>query len=447
MKKMKQFISLCLLVFIISMTFVPFSAKAEPLILNIPAPVVDQLYIGDDYITGTLQQEIPMHYPGNGAFVFLNNRQYNIFDYTVENDTYFRLKLPKTLEAGDTLNYFAITGNVLDPIAYPGQESYKMAGPFTPIEKAKIQVNYLDEANQPLVNSETLTGKLGESYTTSPKAIQGYQLKTTPANATGAFTTNTDVIEVNYLYEKIPAQGENITVQYIDETTNQEIAETETLSGELGEQYQSEAKIIDGYELSETPENQSGTFTNDAQTVIYKYTKIAAPNVAQAVTVNYKDTEGKELTKPIILTGSLGETFETETKTFTGYTLTKLPANKNGTFTTDIQVVNYLYTKNEDSNTTTPDKDKQLTPAVAPNNTLKPEEQTKRIAEKAIQATKQSITKRIAKKPVQTTNQSITKAESSLPATGDSNSKFPLIIGSLLILGTGYFFISRKKAK
>lgn len=56
---------------ILSITFHPFSAKAAPLMLNLPAPQVDQLYIGDDYITGKLQQEVPMHYPGNAAYVLL----------------------------------------------------------------------------------------------------------------------------------------------------------------------------------------------------------------------------------------------------------------------------------------------------------------------------------------------------------------------------------------
>lgn len=210
---------------ILSITFNPFSAKAAPLMLNLPEPQVDQLYIGDDYITGKLQQEVPMHYPGNAAYVLFNNKQYNITDYTVENDVNFRLKLPKTLEAGDTLNYFTITGNVLDPVAYPGQESYKLAGPFTPIEKANIQVNYVDETNQTLATSDTLSGKLGETYTTSPKAIDGYQVKETPTNATGTYTTNTETIQVNYVYEKTAVEGANVSVEYIDEATNESIAQ------------------------------------------------------------------------------------------------------------------------------------------------------------------------------------------------------------------------------
>lgn len=417
-QKRKLFISFILLFSIVSMTLAPFSAKADPLMLNIPAPQVDQLYIGDDYITGQLQQEVPMHYPGDGAFVFLNNKQYNFFDYTVENDTYFRLKLPKTLESGDTLNYFAITGNVLDPVAYPGQESYKMAGPFTPIEKAKIQVNFVDESNQPLDSAETFTGKLGENYSTTPKTIDGYQLKTTPSNATGVYTTNTEVIEIDYVYEKIPAQGENVTVQYIDEATNEELTQSVILSGQIGASYQSEPKDIDGYELIEIPTNQAGTFSADAQTVVYKYKKENTQIViVENVTVTYKDTEGNTLAEPIILSGDLGASYESEEKSFAGYTLTTQPTNKAGVFTANAQEVNYVYTKNKDNNSVTP---------VEP---IKPKEKTKKIS----------------KNVTHPSNKSNIDSQISLPKTGDSSSKLPLIIGISLIIGASYIVNTRKK--
>ncbi|MBC1489233.1 MucBP domain-containing protein [Listeria sp. FSL L7-1485] len=489
-QRRKLYISFLLLFSIVSMTLVPYTAKAAPLMLNIPAPQVDQLYIGDDYITGTLQQEVPMHYPGNGAFVFLNNKQYNVFDYTVENDTYFRLKLPKTLEAGDTLNYFAITGNVLDPVAYPGQESYKMAGPFTPIEKAEIQVNYLDEASQPLTNSDTLKGKIGESYTTTPKAIDGYQLKITPNNATGTFTTNTEVTEVNYVYEIAPSIGENVTVQYIDEATNQAIAQSETLTGNIGASYQAAAKTIDGYELAETPSNQSGIFSADAQTVIYKYKKVTPPAIAQDITVTYQATDGKTLMGPIILTGNLGTSYETEAKSFVGYTLTKKPANSTGTFTTEAQSVHYIYEKTkpivaEDVTVSYEDTNGNVlsdsiilkgnvgeifeteaksfvgyTLTKQPTNKIgtfttsaqdvlyvytKNKDNAKIIPREPLKLT--GIASKSTEKANLATSQSLTKMPNSLPKTGDTSSNTPLIIGIILIIGAGYMITARKKIK
>ncbi|EKM9527110.1 MucBP domain-containing protein [Listeria monocytogenes] len=419
--KKKTLFIFILFMTILSLTFQPFSAKAEPLMLILPAPQVDQLYIGDDYITGKLQQEVPMDYPGDAAYVLFNNKQYNITDYTVENNVNFRLKLPKTLEAGDTLNYFTITGRVIDPVAYPGQESYTLAGPFTPIEKAKLQVNYVDEANQTLATSETMSGKLGESYVTTPKTIDGYQVKETPTNATGTYTTNTETIQVNYIYEKTVAEGANVSVEYIDEATNESIAPTEMLSGKIGEPYQAEPKEIAGYELSQTPSNQQGAYTDQSQSVIFKYKKIEPPvKVAKDVTVTYKDTDGKQLADPVILKGDIGTTFETEAKTFKGYKLTKTPSNQSGLFTSDSQEVEYVYSK--DSAIITP-----VTPVNPATPTVPSKNSSKKTTTKTVNQTGE------------------TTATTALPKTGDSNNNLLLIIGVSLLIGGVYMFTTRRK--
>ncbi|EAG8684755.1 invasin LmiA [Listeria monocytogenes] len=420
---------------ILSITFNPFSAKAAPLMLNLPAPQVDQLYIGDDYITGKLQQEVPMHYPGNAAYVLFNNKQYNITDYTVENDVNFRLKSPKTLEAGDTLNYFTITGNVLDPVAYPGQESYKLAGPFSPIEKANIQVNYVDETNQTLATSDTLSGKLGETYTTSPKAIDGYQVKETPTNATGTYTTNTETIQINYVYEKTAVEGANVSVEYINEATNESIAPTETLSGKIGTTFQAEVKEIDGYELSQVPSNQSGTYTDQTQSVIFKYKKITTPvEVAKDVTVTYKDTKGNQLADPVILKGDIGSTFETEAKSFKGYKLTKTPSNHSSVFTSDSQEVEYVYSKD----------DAVITPPVTPVNPDKPIiNPVKPVNPATSTVPNKNISKKNTTKTVNQTGKTSTALQ--LPKTGDSENNLPLIIGVSLLISGVYIFTTRRK--
>ncbi|EAF1438963.1 LPXTG cell wall anchor domain-containing protein [Listeria monocytogenes] len=419
--KKKTLFIFILFMTILSLTFQPFSAKAEPLMLILPAPQVDPLYIGDDYITGKLQQEVPMDYPGDAAYVLFNNKQYNITDYTVENNVNFRLKLPKTLEAGDTLNYFTITGRVIDPVAYPGQESYTLAGPFTPIEKAKLQVNYVDETNQTLATSETMSGKLGESYVTTPKTIDGYQVKETPTNATGTYTTNTETIQVNYIYEKTVAEGANVSVEYIDEATNEIIAPTEMLSGKIGEPYQAEPKEIAGYELSQTPSNQQGAYTDQSQSVIFKYKKIEPPvKVAKDVTVTYKDTDGKQLADPVILKGDIGTTFETEAKAFKGYKLTKTPSNQSGLFTSDSQEVEYVYSK--DSAIITP-----VTPVNPATPTVPSKNSSKKTTTKTVKQTGE------------------TTATTALPKTGDSDNNLLLIIGVSLLIGGVYMFTTRRK--
>ncbi|MBA5760420.1 MucBP domain-containing protein, partial [Escherichia coli] len=72
-------------------------------------------------------------------------------------------------------------------------------------------------------------------------------------------------------YEKTAVEGANVSVEYTNEATNESIAPTETLSGKIGTTFQAEVKEIDGYELSQVPSNQSGTYTDQTQSVIFKY--------------------------------------------------------------------------------------------------------------------------------------------------------------------------------
>ncbi|HHT6753079.1 TPA: MucBP domain-containing protein, partial [Listeria monocytogenes] len=130
------------------------------------------------------------------------------------------------------------------------------------------------------------------------------------------------------------------TVQYKD-TTGVVLADSITLSGNVGENYTTTAKTIDGYSLTTTPTNSNGTFSTNPQTVTYTYKK---DPIAQPVTVNYIDTDGKTIAPTETLSGNVGENYTTTAKTIDGYSLTTTPANANGTFSTNPQTVTYTYT-------------------------------------------------------------------------------------------------------
>lgn len=97
------------------------------------------------------------------------------------------------------------------------------------------------------------------------------------------FKPDTSVSEYDYLgyihssnnHESpvVPEKKEGtVLVHFVDENGNT-IAQDETLSGKIGEQYKSEAKTITGYILKEVPENATGTFTDQPQEVTYVYEK------------------------------------------------------------------------------------------------------------------------------------------------------------------------------
>ncbi|EAD0693680.1 LPXTG cell wall anchor domain-containing protein [Listeria monocytogenes] len=205
-----------------------------------------------------------------------------------------------------------------------------------------VTVNYIDTDGKTIAPTETLSGNIGENYTTTPKTIQGYTLTTTPANAKGSFSTEAQII--NYIYEKNPDLAQPITVDYRS-STGQKIAKSEVLTGNIGESYSTQPKTIAGYTLTTTPPNAKGTFTTNAQTVTYVYTPIAIS--ALPVTVNYLDENGKEIADSVVLNGRVGEAYNTLAKEIDGYTLIKTPTNANGVFTAEAQSIDYIYRKNK----------------------------------------------------------------------------------------------------
>ena len=64
------------------------------------------------------------------------------------------------------------------------------------------------------------------------------------------------------------------------------------------------------------------------------------------VTATYKTDKGITLHTDVTTTDLVGKEYTTEQKTFFGYTLKEIPTNKNGTYTKEDIIVNYVYTKN-----------------------------------------------------------------------------------------------------
>ncbi|EIA7013887.1 MucBP domain-containing protein [Listeria monocytogenes] len=211
-----------------------------------------------------------------------------------------------------------------------------------PVKGGDVTVQYKDTTGVVLADSITLSGNVGENYTTTAKTIDGYSLTTTPANAKGTFSTEPQII--NYIYAKNAETAQPITVNYRN-STGQKIAKSEVLTGNIGESYSTQPKKIAGYTLTTIPPNAKGTFTTNAQTVTYMYTPIAIS--ALPVTVNYLDENGKEIADSVVLNGRVGEAYNTLAKEIDGYTLIKTPTNANGVFSAEAQSIDYIYRKNK----------------------------------------------------------------------------------------------------
>ncbi|MBC2170492.1 MucBP domain-containing protein [Listeria booriae] len=212
--------------------------------------------------------------------------------------------------------------------------------------KATVQpvtVRYVDDQGEVLAPEERLTGVLGEAYEAQAKTIDGYQLTKEPVNRVGTFSTEAQTVTFVYTKEAVPV-SQAVTVRHLD-IEGKVVAPEEVLTGAIGDTYEAQAKVVSGYRLVTIPANQTGTFGTEAQTVTFIYAQETAPPMVQPVTVQYVDDQGKALTQEETLTGALGALYQAEAKTIPGYQLTSLPSNHTGTFQAVAQTVRFVYTK------------------------------------------------------------------------------------------------------
>lgn len=135
-----------------------------------------------------------------------------------------------------------------------------------------------------------------------------------------------------------------VTVHYTNQQGASIAPDTVLSDGAVGQTYTTTPKTIAGYTLdqSKLPANATGTFGTTAIAVTYVYDQ----NESAPVTVTYVDeTTGAAVAEPQVLTGKYGESYTTQAKAVTGYTLQKVQGPATGTFTDQAQQVTYFYAK------------------------------------------------------------------------------------------------------
>ncbi len=215
---------------------------------------------------------------------------------------------------------------------------------YVRLDAGNITVKYQDKQGKQLKPDKTISGSqsLGQAYTTEPLDIENCTLTTTPANATGTFTDQKQTV----IYVYVRRDAGQIVVKYQDSAGNP-LAPDKFLDGkeQLGAAYQTAAISIPNFYLVATPANATGSFSTDAQTVIYQYARSNAGHI----TVKYQDANGTTLAPDDILTGNgqLGRPYQTNAKTIENYHLIQTPANATGQFSDQAQTVIYVYTRED----------------------------------------------------------------------------------------------------
>ena len=204
--------------------------------------------------------------------------------------------------------------------------------------KSSYTVNYIDQYNNKIIKTSTITGHEGDFYAVTYEAIQGYQLnkQNLPRNETGKLAKKETIINY-YLIQR--SQG--VIVQYIDQATGKAIAQEETIGGYEGDSYLTTPKQIVGYTLVTVGENRSGIMMKEKINIVYYYLRNCK------VIVNYVDHKDNHILKTVTIQGQETYSYQTEMKAFDGYYCDRscYPINSKGTFEVEPIIVNYYYTQ------------------------------------------------------------------------------------------------------
>ena len=298
-------------------------------------------------------------------------------------------------------------------------------------ERGTVTVQHINQDTGAVIKTDMVSGLVGESYSVSADAelTKTYDLVKTEGKTTGTFSA--DGATVKFYYHLDTSKFGTITITHIDAATGDSIADSETITGKVGESYSAQPVDVKNYEVDlAASTNTSGTFksgtdikvvfkynyveptgltvhyynTSWSKVNIYAYDKSETQQYAGAwpgkamtkdsdgwwsytfedvedalvifndgnnqeparmqpgydvsgevwlkdgkavsagkVKVVYQSTDGKTLGSET-LTGLEGDSYTTSAKTFSGYTLSGTPSNATGKFTSGTTTVTYTYT-------------------------------------------------------------------------------------------------------
>ncbi|WP_144809565.1 MucBP domain-containing protein [Enterococcus casseliflavus] len=248
-----------------------------------------------------------------------------------------KVGLPYTSEA-KAINGWYVSQTPINANGTYSETAQEVVYVYERSDAAPVTVRYEDTEGNELAAPTVMNGKVGLPYTSESKAINGWYVSQTPTNANGTYSETAQ--EVVYVYERSDAAP--VTVKYED-TEGNELATPTVMNGKIGLPYESEAKAIPGWYVSQMPTNANGIYSETAQEVVYVYERSdAAP-----VTVKYEDTEGNQLSAPTVLSGKIGLPYESEAKTIPGWYVSQMPTNANGTYSENAQEVTYVYERSD----------------------------------------------------------------------------------------------------
>jgi fimbrial isopeptide formation D2 family protein len=145
---------------------------------------------------------------------------------------------------------------------------------------SSVTVKYVDEDGNNLGDDIELSGEVGTNYKALRKEFKGYTFKEVQGDEAGLYKD--EIQKVTFIYKKNSSTTSSVLVKHIDEDGN-DLTEDTVLTGKIGSAFQTNFKEFEGYKLKEVRGNVEGTFTEEAQTVMYIYEKVDEANISTPV--------------------------------------------------------------------------------------------------------------------------------------------------------------------
>ena len=138
-------------------------------------------------------------------------------------------------------------------------------------EDLNYTVNYLDKDTNKVIHEQKVAekAKLDDVINAKDEVIEitNYEYNSSDKeNITIVEDNDKNVINLYYIKKK-----GNVVIKYIDEDTGKEISSSDTITGNVDDEYTSKSKEIDGYDLTKNSGNTNGKITEKDTTVIYYY--------------------------------------------------------------------------------------------------------------------------------------------------------------------------------
>lgn len=192
-----------------------------------------------------------------------------------------------------------------------------------PKKGGQVLVTYKPRKRDILVVYQTTTGenldesyihgKVGEMYEINAGRHQfkGYRLVRDQKQLKGIYDSSTTKITVKY--EPIPT---TLEVSFIDESGNQVHKPLTYNDGHYKEPYSIKLPVIDGYELTSSPELLSGVYTQAEEVVVLRFKRAT---VAFKVNFWFDAAHRQNAHKPIIVSGIVNDLYEVSVPVINGY--------------------------------------------------------------------------------------------------------------------------------